>query len=229
MIRTPSVDRIVAIADALQGLPEPILFVGASVLGLLATESQAPIPRATEDVDIVALVADYSEHAALAERLRARGFSEDSESRVICRWRFRGWMVDIMPPDPEILGFSNELYPSAIAHSSRVTIDGVPIDHIDAPHFIGTKLLAFDGRGHGDFIASHDIEDLLAVLNSRPETVQEFLTAPAECRAIIHTRLGALSRASDFEEALEGHLANDTPGQATIVFERIRAILTSHP
>lgn len=97
--------RIVVVAQALADIPEPFIFVGASVLGLLATQSDAPTPRATEDVDIEALTTDYAQLAALNERLRERGFSEDSESHVICRWRYRDWIVDVMPPDPNVLGF----------------------------------------------------------------------------------------------------------------------------
>lgn len=225
MIRTPAVERVVAVARALQGLPEPYLFVGASVLGLLASSPEAPVPRPTEDVDLVALVTDYARLAALHERLRQRGFTEDSESRVICRWRYRGWIVDVMPPDPDILGFSNELYPSALAHPSQIELDDVAIRHIDAPHFIGTKLLAFEGRGQGDVEASHDLEDLIAVLNGRPETVAEVGAAPVACRTVLLPRLAALRNVSGIEDALEGHLANDVAGRADVVLARIDAIL----
>lgn len=224
MIRTPAVGRIVVIAEALLDLPEPILFVGASVLGLLATEQGSPTPRSTEDVDIVALVTDYAQNATLNEHLRARGFSEEV-GNVICRWRYRGWIVDVMPPDPSILGFSNELYPSALEHPSLAEIDGVIVRHIDAPHFIGTKLLAFEGRGKGDLFASHDLEDLLAVINSRPEAAEDIKRAPADCRDIVLPRLGKVRAHPLFEEVLEGHLANDVPGQVEIVLARIDAIL----
>lgn len=227
MIRTPAIERIVAVARALDGLPEPFLFVGASVLGLLASQSEAPMPRPTEDVDLVALVADYVSLAALHERLRQRGFSEDSESRVICRWRYRGWIVDVMPPDPDILGFSNELYPSALAHAATVELDGVAVRHIDAPHFVGTKLLAFEGRGGGDLWSSHDLEDLVAVVNSRPEIVPEIAATPPECRSVVVPRLSALRRDRDFEDALDGHLANDAPGRVAVVLARIDAILSA--
>lgn len=226
MIRTPAVERLIGVAKALADLPEAFIFVGGSVLGLLVTEVQSPTPRATDDVDIVALVSDYAQHAQLAEHLRARGFTEDSESHVICRWRFRGWIVDVMPPDPNILGFSNELYPSAMANAAVVVIDGMSIRHIDASHFIGTKLLAYEGRGKGDMMASHDLEDLFAVFNTRPETVSEIVAAPVDCQRVILPRLQAIRSNRDFEEVLEAHLANDVPGQSNIVTTRIDEVLT---
>lgn len=184
-------------------------------------------PSATEDVDLVALVTDYARLAALHERLRQRGFSEDVESRVICRWRYQGWIVDVMPPDPSILGFSNELYPSALAHAAVIEVDGAAIRHIDAPHFIGTKLLAFEGRGEGDIWASHDLEDLVAVVNSRPEIVGEIAVSPEACRNVVLPRLAFLRRLSEFKEAADEHLANDAPGRVDIVLARIDAILSA--
>lgn len=225
MIRTPSIERVVAVARALEGLSEPFIFVGASVLGLLATQSGVPTPRVTEDVDLVALVAGYAGLASLNEALRRRGFSEDSESEVMCRWRYCGGIVDVMPPDPDILGFSNDLYPSAMANPREVEIDGVVIRHIDAPHFVGTKLLAFDGRGRSDLFGSHDLEDLCAVVNSRPELGAEVAAAPMRCRQIVLSRLRFLRSDPRFEEAVEGHLANDAPGRDAVVLARIDAIL----
>ena len=108
-----------------------------------------------------------------------------------------------------------------------VELDGVTIRHIDAPHFIGTKLLAFEGRGRGDLFASHDLEDVFAVLNSRPEVVGEIALAPAECREVVLTGLRALRVHPHFAEAVEGHLANDVAGQHAVVLARIDAILSA--
>ena len=225
MIRTASVNRILAIAKALDGLEERFMFVGASVLGLLATEEGAPDPRPTEDVDLIAVVTNYAQNVALNKRLRARGFTEDVESPVLCRWRYQGLIVDIIPPDPRVLGFSNELYPSALAHITTVEIDGTSVPHIDAPHFIGTKLLAYEGRGKGDLHASHDLEDLFAVVNSRPEILEEIARAPAKCREVVGPRLEVLRANPSLEEAVEGYLANDVPGQHRVVLERLDAVL----
>ena len=43
---------------------------------------------------------------------------------------------------------------------------------ITAPHFLATKLEAFRGGG-GDFLASHDLEDLVFVIDGRSEIVEE--------------------------------------------------------
>lgn len=130
-----------------------------------------------------------------------------------------------MPPDADILGFANLLYPSAVRHPLITTVDGVPIRHIDAPHFIGTKLLAYEDRGRGDLLASHDLEDVFAVLSSRPEAGGEIASAPAECREVVVTCLSALRDHPDYGHAVEGHLADDVADQVAIVLARIDTIL----
>ena len=67
-----------------------------------------------------------------------------------------------MPTDEKILGFSNRWYKAAI-HSAityQLTED-LTIRSVTAPYFLATKMEAFLGRGHGDFLGSHDFEDMM--------------------------------------------------------------------
>ena len=79
-----------------------------------------------------------------------------------------------MPTDPKILGFGNRWYQAAMEHSEKIQLpNDKAIQMVSAPYFLITKLEAFDGRGNGDYLLSHDIEDLIAVLDGRPETIDE--------------------------------------------------------
>lgn len=51
MVKTLEVEWVVQVCRALSDIPEPILFVGPSELGLLASDPNSPEPRATEIVD----------------------------------------------------------------------------------------------------------------------------------------------------------------------------------
>jgi hypothetical protein len=52
---------------------------------------------------------------AFGERLRALGFLEDtSEGAPLCRWVHSGTILDVMPLDEKILGFSNRWYRAAM-------------------------------------------------------------------------------------------------------------------
>ncbi|MCK4690308.1 MAG: hypothetical protein KAT20_00755 [Desulfuromonadales bacterium] len=37
-------------------------------------------------------------------------------------------------------------------------------------HFIATKLEAFFGRGNGNYWGSHDLEDIMTVIDGRPDS-----------------------------------------------------------
>ena len=125
--------------------------------------------------------------------VKARGFAHDrSPEAPVCRWVCRGMKVDLMPTEP-LFGFHNRWYPLAVSSATRVTIPtGATIRLIRAPVFLGTKLEAFSDRGAGDFLASHDLEDVLTIADGREELVAETSDAPAELKRYLVERFSAL-------------------------------------
>jgi hypothetical protein len=197
-------------------LPE-IVFVGGSSTGLLITDPAASPVRATDDVDVIVEVASYAEYARFSKRLRNHGFSEDSSAGApICRWLIDHMKLDVMPTDETILGFSNRWYKPAIESAAIVTLDGFELRVVTTPYFIGTKLEAFRGRGKGDFYASSDLEDIVAVLDGRPTLVDEVADSPSELRRYIGTEVGRLLANPEFVNALPGHLSGDEISQARV-------------
>ena len=54
-----------------------------------------------------------------------------------------------MPTDPEILGFGNRWYGPALENAENVILqEGVEVNMITAPYFLGTKMEAFRARGN---------------------------------------------------------------------------------
>lgn len=89
---------------------------------------------------------------------------------------------------------------------------------IAAPVFIGTKLEAFkdrgkDARGKPDFLGSHDLEDIITVVDRRPELLDECRAAAPEPRAYLAAEFQALFANPEFEQALSGHLPGDVFSQ----------------
>jgi hypothetical protein len=82
------------------------------------------------------------------------------------------------------------------------------------------------GRGGGDFLASHDLEDIAVVIDGRPELVDEVATCEAVLRSYLADEIGSLLRNAAFLEALSGHLPGDETSQARlpIIRERLRLI-----
>jgi hypothetical protein len=88
------------------------------------------------------------------------------------------------------------------------------------------KLEAFDGRAHGDYVLSHDLEDFIAVVDSRDAIVNEVSSAPPDVRAYVVARVAGLLADEAFLEALAGHLPGDLASQqrVPIVLARLRAL-----
>lgn len=122
-----------------------------------------------------------------------------------------------MPTLESVLGFSNRWYPLALETATPILLpSGRSIRLINAPVFVATKLEAFIGRGNGDFLSSHDLEDLLAVIDGRATLLQECQVANPELRAYLAERLGAFLKTHAFNDSLPGHLPGDAASQARL-------------
>jgi hypothetical protein len=98
-----------------------------------------------------------------------------------------------------------------------VTIsENLKVRAITAPYFLGTKLEAFHGRGHQDYFASHDLEDLIAVVDGRAALLDEAAAAPEDLRMFIGNAIRALVTELRFQDALPGYLLPDATSQARI-------------
>lgn len=212
-------------------LADDMVFLGGCATGLLLTDVAAPPIRVTQDVDVITEVASLGDYHRLSDQLRKRGFKEDqSPEAPICRWVAAGVVLDVMPTKPEILGFGNEWYQPALEAAVAVKLpSGKRIRMVTAPYFLVTKLAAFANRGKGDYVTSHDMEDIVAVLDGRPEIVNEVKELEETLRKHLMTRFAALLRDTNFVAALPGHLPGDTASQARapLVMERIKAIAES--
>jgi hypothetical protein len=223
----PNYEYLLLIADALGDLRDNVVFVGGCTAGLLLTDSAVEGIRPTKDVDAIVEAATLREYYQLESRLPALGFVRDAGSDVICRWRHAasGVLFDLMPIDATVLGFSSRWYPEAVRTATRVRLnDRIDIRRIAAPAFIATKLEAFVSRGRGDFLSSHDLEDVLTVVDGRPSVVDELRTAPQELRQFVRETVGALLSEHRFEDYLPGLLADNT--RAAIVLDRLKALVS---
>ncbi len=112
------------------------------------------------------------------------------------------------------MGFPNRWYRAAIAAAIDYGLpDGSKIRLITSPYFLATKLEAFRDRGKGDFVASHDIEDIVAVIDGRSELLTEVMKAPADIREALHGEFSRLLANGDFTDAIPGHLPGDVVSQ----------------
>jgi hypothetical protein len=215
----PNLDLLQSAAEKLRPLLPEIVFVGGCATGLLITDPGAAPVRRTYDVDVISEITSYADYAVFSERLRSLGFIEDSrEGAPLCRWQHGDLVLDVMPLDASILGFSNRWYADALRTAVEVELqNGLNLKSITAPYFLGTKIEAFRGRGDGDYFASHDLEDFIAVIDGRRSLLREVEESSTDLRAYIAGAVRDLLAASRFLDALPGHLASDAASQARIV------------
>jgi len=202
-----SVELLVAVGSKLVRLPKRIAFVGGATTGLLVTDPASSAPRSTNDVDIILDVEHYTEYTQIiAPALRQLGAGERTEAGApLCSWILNGVIVDVMPVDSRILGFTNRWYRHALAAAVTYDLpDGTAIYILDAPHFLATKIEAFQGRGEGDFFASKDMEDILFLLDGRIELVEEVKGSPTDIRGFIGDTFSTWSQNHDFRDAVLG-------------------------
>lgn len=156
------------IAKGLGDLNRQVVYVGGCVAELYADNSAATDIRMTKDVDCVTELATYRELFEFEEEIRKRGFTNDTTPGApICRWKYKGETVDIMPDDEKVMGFTNDWYKPSYAHRKEVKLpDGMSIFIFPTLYYIATKIEAVKGRGGNDLRFSHDFEDLIYVLNN---------------------------------------------------------------
>ncbi|RFF49227.1 hypothetical protein D0A35_13795 [Xanthomonas campestris] len=223
----PNLPHLLVIADALGELREHVVFLGGAVVGLLVSDPLAENVRATYDVDAVVNL-DWSRFRGIEARVESQGFAREMQSGVVCRWvhKASGVLFDLMPVDEGVLGFSNRWYAHAVETAQVMALsDRLSIRLVTAAAFVATKLEAFATRGNSDFLSSHDLEDVLNVVDGRAELVEEFAVEHAYLRHWVADVFLGLVDNPTFVNALPGLVAE--PERASVVFQRPRSIASA--
>ncbi len=210
---------------------DEVVFVGGATVHLWLTEPGAPPARATEDVDVLCEVTSRADYYRLGGKLRERGLQEAAGAPVLCRWQSAEprLILDVMPTDADILGFSNPWYEEAISTAVTIALDsGAEIRAATPVLLVATKLCAWKGRGRGDLLRSLDVHDVLTLIDGRPELIEEIEVAPSGIGTYIKDELTDLRTEPYFDYAVEGATASyGTIGieRAQLVRDRIEGLL----
>jgi hypothetical protein len=216
--KNPNLDLLRMVVGQLEELADEMVFLGGCAAGLLITDTASPPVRVTKDVDTLVQVTTKADYYRLAAKLKSKGFNEDSRKGApLCRWVAGSLMLDVMPADPSILGFGNAWYEPASRNAILFELDsGRTIQLISAPYFLITKLIAFEGRGRGDFLMSHDLEDLVAIIDGRPGLLEEVEAAEDDLKDALAVRFKVLLNNTRFREAVAGHMPPDESSPARL-------------
>lgn len=158
-------------ATLLKDLNEQVVYVGGRIVGLLITDLIEDDVRPTYDI-----VAHYS----LQKKLESLGFKPDGN--VNCRYVLDDFMIDVMYTDGALQGINSNWYQAGFDNAIEIQIKDKKIKILNAVYFIATKLEAFTDRAYknNDYWDCKDLEDIINVINGRPELLIEIMNSPKD-------------------------------------------------
>ncbi len=216
--------RIKGVYNALGELRDTVAFVGGATVSLYTDRPDQADVRPTDDIDVLIEIGTYIEYTKIQARLSELNFHPDQESKVICRYKYQGLIVDIMPTDESVLGFSNKWYKEGFANLHRYRIDEITeVNIFSAPYFIASKIEAFKGRGHNDGRFSQDFEDIVFVLDNRKNIWDEFKATSNDLSSYLKVEFSTLLNNPNFDEWLSAHMEYATAtARANMIIKSMR-------
>lgn len=213
--RASALASIETVARALAGERPVAVFVGGAVTAFYSLEGVIDV-RPTLDVDCVVDLSTTAEYYAFVQRLRQRGFTDcTDENAPLCRLVYAGIRVDVVATVATGLGPTNRWYREAVLNSALHRLaEDLEVRVITPIFFVATKLEAFRGRGRGDYLASHDLEDILTVLAGLPALRDEIARGNADVSQALRAELNDFRAKEAFIDAVPAHFEGDAAGQA---------------
>lgn len=125
-------DLLLKAVSELEPILDRVAFIGGSTI-ILHLDQQVKDIRVTNDVDMI-IDATMREYQKTEKVLRDLGFQPVQE--LVCRYQKDNLMIDLMPVDPKILGFSSRWYAEAIQNTEKKKIGKYTIEVIGFPYLM---------------------------------------------------------------------------------------------
>lgn len=222
-----NIQMIEIAVQGLKHLADQVVFTGGATVSLYIDDTGAPEPRPTYDVDCVIEVTGLSNFYEFEKSLNELGFTPPEEKDApICRWVFNKIKVDFIPTDGNILGFSNEWHKKGVLEAiDYKTSENLSIKIFPTPIFIASKIEAFKHRGQQDYRTSHDIEDVITVLNGCSKILDEITISDSSTRNYLKSEFGKLLSQPYPSEIIYSHLPANDKGRVDYIENIINKIL----
>lgn len=232
MSHQTNIVRIKSVNNLLSRLDVDFVFVGGAVVSLYV-EREAEEARPTDDVDVLVEIYSRVDYDKMEARLRELGFQNDTTSKFVGRYTHSGLIVDFMPINEKVLGFSNRWYNEAFRHAVFEQLDEQTVVKIfSPPYFIATKLEAFKSRGknssgENDGRTSSDFEDIVFVLTHRESIWLEMAAAEPSLKQYLQDEFRVLMENPYFEEWIDTHTNYNSPAAQAIILPQVRTFIDS--
>lgn len=196
---------VAEIAEALKDIKQDMVFVGGAIISLYTDDPAADEIRPTQDVDMTINILNLGHWEEVQKKLSELGFQPDPFGHAICSYKYNDIPVDIMATEDGPLGPSNRWYKVGFKNLWNVKVKDQEIKILSAPCYLATKFEAFKNRGN-DYRTSHDIEDIIYVLDNRIDIVSEITEGEPSILLFIREQLQIIINKGILKEVLVSHI-----------------------
>ena len=124
------------------------------------------------------------------------------------------------------MGFSNKWHKKGVKKAIDYKINkNQSIKIFPVSIFIASKIEAFEHRGAVDYRTSHDIEDIITILNGHSKILESIATSDTDVRNYLKLKFSDLLKLPSFSEIIYGHLPSSDKNIAVYIEEIIKNIV----
>ncbi|MGB5355164.1 MAG: nucleotidyl transferase AbiEii/AbiGii toxin family protein [Eudoraea sp.] len=214
------------VALALGNLNKEVVYVGGAMVSLYINDPAAEDIRPTKDIDLTFQLTTFAKLEKLREQLIERGFTQNAEDTVNCRFRYEDLKVDVMSTKSVGWAPSNRWFAAGFDKALTKTVDDITIKLLPLPFFIATKMEAFFERGIKDVYASHDLEDIVYLFNYTTNIDYQLIRATQEVNIYLREKLKEIIENKTILTAIRGSLYYEQADERMeIIEQRIQYII----
>jgi len=215
------------VANALGELNEKVIYVGGAVVSLYINDSAANDVRPTKDIDISIKVASFMELENIREQLSQKGFKQSADLDVICRFKFEDIVVDVMATKPIAWAPANPWFEKGFERLEKIKVNKTTIQIMPLSFFLASKFVAFHDRGGDDPRFSHDLEDIICILDNRTDWHQILINEEdPEVKQFLINEFRNILASNKIQEAIMGNLFYETQDKRfAMIIDKINKVV----
>lgn len=197
-------EKLETLAESLGTLKDRVVFSGGMLTAFYATDAWAHGHRSMGELECILNAPTMAEFLTWDRELRERGFHPKYDPNPpVIEWEYKGIGLEVYPSRPEIVRHKNRWFEEGVFHAIKHPLpSGICIRIMSAPYFLASRIESF--LHHSDFYIRHnkDFEDIVFLLNNRPELLDEVAHSFHEVRAYIQGFFYSLLNHKDLREGL---------------------------
>lgn len=217
------------VANALGELNEKVIYVGGATVGLYINDPAAEDVRPTKDVDISIKVASFVELEDIREQLTDKGFKQSSDLDVICRFKLEDILVDVMATKPIAWAPANPWFEKGFEKLEKTKVNDITIQIMPLTFFLASKFTAYHDRGGNDPRFSHDLEDIIYIIDNRTDWHQILINEQdQEVKEFLINEFSNILTSNKMQEAILGNLFYETQDKRYgMIMDKINQVVNS--